>query len=130
MNNNEQQDNQQSPKPEELQWIVKLPHAWGTGDKISEAFQNSLVHWNDYGIERDQITIWIARIHKESLEVSMHGEVSSQTIDNQEEVQVDPENLKQFKELDEDMEVLRESLLNEESGFEIPYSKTDLDKLI
>jgi hypothetical protein len=127
-NNQDQQGNQQSPKPEEMKWIVKLPHSWGTGDGKSEAFQNSLTHWNEYGIERDQITMWIAKIHKESLEVTMHGEVFSQSIQHQEEVDIDPENLKKFKELDEDLEALQHSLLSGE--FEIRYPKTDLDQLI
>lgn len=127
----EQQDSDSNDsKPEELKWLVMLPHSWGTSEKLEDAFLNSLTHWNEYGIEEEEIKIWMAKVDQESLEISMHGEVHSKVIENEDEVMVDPKNLKKFQEIKMDMDALLDRLLNPDAEFELEYPRSGMDRII
>lgn len=120
---------EESQDEKDLEWLAMLPHSWGKSERKEDAFRNALVHWNEYGMEKDTITLWTAQVEPESLEITAHGEVYSDTIENEESVDIEPNDLKKFKDISDDVVCVLESLMY--SGkIKLDFPRSDLDKIL
>ena len=114
---------------DDLKVLCVLPKAWGYADSKTEALDQALTYWHEYGMDEDQITLRFYEVEPESLQVTMYGEVHSQTVNDLEHTEIDPEDLKAYSDLRQDFELLQKTVALD-GELEVYHPKSDIDRIL
>lgn len=103
-------------------WMALLPNRYGVSNDKELAVMNAV---EGFDAERhdEPVTLWIAEVDQNNWEISHGGGVRSTFIENEQEIEVEPEALENVKDIRSDNRTVTQAVMRGEGDEVQPYLK-------